>query len=81
MQNYEIEVMLDVKKNLPTGKRSQMVSYLEAQPGIRDAGFSEYVDRMMIVTYDATDTSATTVRSQVQGQLDTDGPATCLVSF
>ncbi|MGW8247776.1 MAG: hypothetical protein ACWGOV_06665 [Acidiferrobacterales bacterium] len=81
MQNYGTTAILDVKKSLPHGKQVEITSALNEKDGVRDARFSEFVSRVMIVAYSPKVISAQAIQKQVREQLDTDGPATCLVDF
>lgn len=81
MQYQGAAVILDVKTRLPYQKRGEITSDLRDQDGIRDAEFSQYVDRVMIISYDPKVISAQGIRNRVQARLETDGPATCLVDL
>ena len=81
MQYRGAVVMLDVKTRLPYQLRDEIAANIRKQVGVRDATFSQYVNRMMIVSYDPLAISALTIRNSVQEHLDTDGPATCLVNL
>jgi len=81
MQHQGTAVILDVKSKLPYSKQDEITSHLKQQEGVRDATFSQYVNRMMIISYDPKVIKAQAIRSRVQERLDTDGPATCLVDL
>jgi len=81
MQYQGAAVILDVKSKLPYRKRDEITSHLKQQEGVRDATFSQYVNRMMIISYDPKVIKAQAIRNRVQERLDTDGPATCLVDL
>jgi len=81
MQYQGNAVLVDVKTSLPYGKRAEITSGLNKLEGIRSADFSQHVDRVMIVSYDPATISAQSIRSNVQGYLETDGPATCLIGI
>lgn len=74
-------VILDVKTRLPYQKRNEITSGLNRLEGVHDAIFSQYVNRMMIISYNPKVISAMRIRSSVQSYFDTDGPATCLVDL
>jgi len=81
MQYQGAAVILDVKSKLPYSKRDEITSDRKQQPGVRDATFSQYVNRVMIISYDPKVIRAQSIRSRVQERLDTDGPATCLIDL
>lgn len=81
MQYTGAAVVLDVRRELPHSKKAEIVEHLGAQEGIRQADFSPYVDRLMIVSYDPAVINSQTIRSRVNERLDTDGPATCLIDM
>lgn len=80
--NYQgAAVLLDVKTRLPYQKRHEITAGLSRLDGIRDAEFSQYVNRMMIVSYNPKIISAQSIRSSVQDYLDTGAPTTRLVDL
>lgn len=81
MRYQGTEVILDVKSKLPYQKRSKITSHLQKQEDVRDAGFNQFVIPKMIVSYDPKVIYAQGIRAHVKEKLETDGPATCLVSF
>ena len=81
MQYQGAAVILDVKTRLPYQKRNEITSGLTRLEGIHDAVFSQYVNRMMIISYNPKVISAMSIRSNVQSYFETDGPATCLVNL
>lgn len=81
MQNQGTNVFLDVKTRLPQHKQVEIMNHLIKREGVQDARFSDYVSRVMIVGYSPKVISAQAIQKHVREQLDTDGPATCLVDF
>jgi hypothetical protein len=81
MQNQGTTAFLDVKTRLPQQRQAEITADLIEQDGVRDARFSKYVSRVMIVGYSPKVISAQVIQKHVREQLDTDGPATCLVDF
>jgi hypothetical protein len=81
MQNQGTTAFLDVKTRLPQPKQAEITTHLNKQDGVQDARFSDYVSRMMIIGYSPKVISAQVIQKHVREQLDTDGPATCLVDF
>ena len=81
MNNRNTEAFIDVKQVLPRQQQQQINSSLHALPGVHSSEFSRYVERLMIISYDASSVSAKHIRDHVQDVLDTDGPATCLINM
>ena len=81
MQNQGTTSIHDVQTRLPQRKQAELTRHLSKQDGVRDARFSDYVSRAMKPGYASNQYSAQPIRKRVYEQLDTDGPATCLVYF
>lgn len=79
--NYGVSAILDVKRVLDDEVRASLEAALRNKSGVKQAQFSPFVPRLVLVNYDAQATSAGEIRQTVHEVLETDGPATCLIGM